>query len=275
MKRLHKKELLKIMLEYLEALVNNDISRLTLSPDIKVTDNGIVKEIASSCIWGQAKRMPYRQTFIDPETESAVFFGVLTNTTTEHVGDRAKWWLYVARLKVVNGLITEIEEIIRDQIFAHYENMPWELKPSRSFDSVLPQDEQIGKGEMIEAVESYWNAVERSIDGYQLPFHPDAIRTECGTVTTDAKNFPNSARGDFIKSQNQGWRWNVINRRYPVIDVQRGVIVSFADLRKTSSTNPKFLSCIVAEAFKIENGLIKELNAFFYAGEQSSSWEGR
>jgi len=267
-----KRELFGLMLEYLEAITTNDASRLPLSPKVKVTNNGVVSEAASSCIWGHPRRIPFRQTFVDTETDNAVFFGVVTNSTTEHVGDAANWWFYVVRIKSENGAITEIEEIIREQIFAHYEKMPWELKRNNTFSIILPEDEQVSRSELINTVEAYWNAVERSIDGFSLPVHPDAVRYECGTVTTDAKNFPNSVRGDFIKTQNKGWRWDVVNRRYPVVDVQRGVVVSFADLKMTDLTNPKFLPCIVAEAFKIECGLIKELNAFFYSGENSSDW---
>jgi hypothetical protein len=114
--------------------------------------------------------------------------------------------------------------------------------------------------------------VERSQNGFDMPFHPDAIRTECGTRTTDAKNFPNSARGDFTKVKNDGWRWRVINRRYPVLDTDRGLAISIADLGMTDQTNPNFEPCIVAEVFKIESGLIKNLNAFFYVGENRSDW---
>jgi hypothetical protein len=32
------------------------------------------------------------------------------------------------------------------------------------------------------------------------------------------------------------------------------------------------MPCIVAEAFKMECGLIKKLNAFFYVGENRSDW---
>ena len=260
------------MLEYLEAITNHDTSRLPLSPQVKVTDNGLPARIAASCIWGTPRRIPCRQTFVDPESGNVVFMGVITNTTSIHTGLKGQWWLYTVRLKVDLGQITEIEEIISDNTFAHYEENPWEIAPDSIFSHILPENEMNSCEELIAAVDSYWNGVERSIDGYAIPFHPDAVRRECGTRTTDAKNFPNSARGDFIKTNNEGWRWDVANRRYPVVDRQRGVVVSFADLKTTDLTNSKFLPCIVAEAFKIECGLIKSLNALFYAGDNNSDW---
>jgi hypothetical protein len=264
--------LLKTTLEYLEAITNNDITLLPLSPHVKITNNGIQAKIGTSNIWGLPRRIPFRQTFVDPETGSAVFFGIITNTTTIHAGFEAKWWRYVVRLKVEQSLITEIEEIIFDSIFTHYETNPWELRPNIAFNYVLPIDERSTRDELISLVDCYWNAVERSIDGFSIPFHPDAIRNECGTITTDAKNFPNSARGDFTKAKNEGWRWDVLNRRFPVVDVDRGVVVSIVDLTTTDKTNPNFLPCIVAEIFKIENGLLKNLFAFFYIGDNRSDW---
>jgi len=273
MGKISKKETLLIIgCEFLEAITSNDLSRLPLSSRIRVTENGKEVKLGAGAIWGAPRRIPCRQTFVDPQTESVVFFGVVTNTSTVHSGLPAIWWLYSARIRIENAQIVEIEEIITDHIFAHYDKKPWEITPNAAYRCVLPEDERVSREEMMAIVECYWNAVERSIDGYSLPFHPDAVRSECGTVTTDALNFPNSARGDFIKASNAGWRWDVLNRRYPIVDVERGVVVSFAELRMTENTNPDFLPCIVAEAFKIESGLIKDLNAMFYAGENQANW---
>lgn len=267
-----KMKLYEIALEYLEAITSNDIARLPLAKNVRVTENGILTSAGVGIVWGRSHRIPSRQTFVDPDTGAIVFFGVITNSSMKHTGVMDKWWLYTVRLQIENGLITEIEEIVADNIFAHYETKPWEIAPKAAFRYVLPKDEQVSREELKKAVECYWNAVERSADGYSLPFHPDAVRTECGTITTDSKNFPNSARGDFLKASNAGWRWDVLNRRYPIIDVERGVVVSFAELRMTEETNPDFLPCIVAEVFKIECGLISELNAFFYSGENRANW---
>jgi len=266
------KSLLKFALEYLEAITNNDIERLLLSPDLKVTYNGIKTTLAGSPVWGAPRRIPFRQTFADPETGSVVFFGVITNTTTRHAGFAAKWWLCAIRLKIDNNEIVEIEEIATDSIFAHFEKNFWELRPNLAFNYPLAERARSTREEMVEIVECYWRAVEGNIDSYDIPFHPDAVRSECGTITTDAKNFPNSARGDFTKVTNDGWRWDVVNRRYPVIDTDRGIVISFVDLITTGQTNPDFLPCIVAEIFKIENGLLKDIFAVFYAGENRSDW---
>ena len=268
----NKNTLLKMVLEYVEAITNNDLSRLNLSPDLKVTSNGVRSPLGSSDIWGSPRRIPFRQTFVDAETGNGIFFGVITNTTTDHVGFEAKWWRYVVRIKLEQDQIAEIEEIYFDSIFSHYETNPWEITPNPSFRFILPNDEQSGRDDLISIVNCYWDAVERNYDGFSLPFHPDAKRNECGTITTDSKNFPNSARGDFTKVINEGWRWDVVNRRFPVVDIDRGLVVSIADLSTTEKTNPKFMPCIVAEIFKIENGLIKDLFAFFYVGENQSDW---
>lgn len=267
-----KMDLLIMVQEYLEAVTNNDASNLPLSPDVRVTENGVDIQPGTGVIWGEPRRIPCRQTFVDPENDMAAFFGVITNTTSRHTGAKAQWWLTVIRLKLSDGRITEIEEIVRDDIFAHYEKHPWEITADPFFEIVLPAREQQTRCELIQIVEKYWDAVARDLSGQQVPFHPDAIRSECGTITTDGKNFPNSARGDFTKTGHEGWQWQVVNRRYPIVDVSRGLVVAFADLKTTEQTDQLFLPCIVAEVFRIECGLIKRLSAIFYVGDNSSQW---
>lgn len=272
MEKMTKARLLDIATEYLEAITDNDISRLPLSPKVKVTDNGIKTQIAKSEIWGTPRRIPYRQTFVDPETSSIVFFGTITNTSTEHAGFAAKWWFYVLRIKVENNLITEVEEIISDRIYEHFEKYPWEIAPNPVFRYVLPEDERTSREELISLINIYWDAVGRRGDPYLVPFHPDMIRNESGTVTTNSKNFPNSSRGDFTKTKNMGWQWDIINRRFPVVDEERGLVISFVDLRVTENTNPNFVNNILVEIFKIECGQLRDLLAFFYTGDNRSDW---
>jgi hypothetical protein len=267
-----KRRLLEIMTEYLEAITDNDTSRLPLAKGVKITDNGIKTKLASSEVWGTPRRIPYRQTFVDPQTGSAVFFGIVTNTNTRHAGYKAKWWFYLLRIKVENDLITEIEEITNDNIYHHYETYPWEMTPTPAFRYVLPEDERTSREEMIAIVDNYWDAVERNGDPFSVPFHPDMQRNESGTITTNTKNFPNSSRGDFTKTANKGWRWDIRKRRFPIVDVQRGLLISFVDLKCTEETNPDFVPCILAEIFKIESGHLRDLLAFFYVGDNDSDW---
>jgi hypothetical protein len=272
MNEMSRKKLLDITAEYLEAITDNDTSRLPLAKNLKVTDNGKKAKIASGDVWGTPRRIPFRQTFVDPQMGEAVFFGVVTNSTTAHGSVWEEWWYYLLRLKIEDNLIAEMEEIYFNKKPAHFTTYPWEMRPNRAFDFILPPDEQAGRAELINIVDAYWDANERSIDVTTVPFHPDMQRSELGTITTNAKNFFNSSRGDFTKEQNAGWQWEIVNRRYPIVDTQRGLVVSFVDFKNKDETNPDFSPAILAEVFKIECGHIRDLFALYCPGLDDSGW---
>jgi len=70
--------LLQVLFEYTEALTDNNVSRLAVSSGLRVTNNGSVTTLGKGDVWGPARRLPYRQTFVDPVTGAAVFYGVVT-----------------------------------------------------------------------------------------------------------------------------------------------------------------------------------------------------
>jgi hypothetical protein len=77
---------------------------------------------------------------------------------------------------------------------------------------------------MVALVDNYWDCFSglKPID--QLPVHPDAQRFEEGFRVT---NQIHSLRGDF--KYNNAFKRDVFqkNRRYPVVDPEHGVIVSY------------------------------------------------
>jgi len=74
--------LLEMLTTYTEALTDNNTSRLAVSPNVRVTGNGVVTQLGKGEVWGSVKRIPFRQALVDPVTGAAGFYGVLTNTPT-------------------------------------------------------------------------------------------------------------------------------------------------------------------------------------------------
>jgi hypothetical protein len=72
--------LLEVLTEYTEALVDNNTSRLQVSPEVRVTGNGALLKLGKGEVWGAVKRIAYRQAFVDPVTGAAVFYGVSRST---------------------------------------------------------------------------------------------------------------------------------------------------------------------------------------------------
>ena len=143
--------LLQFLTDYTEALVDNDVYRLALASGVRVTSNGTVAAPGKGEVWGPARRLPYRQAFVDPTTGAAVFYGVVTNAInasradarSDTSGAPVKWWFYVVRLKVQGRQIAEVEEISYERPAGGFGADASALHlPDRVFDPVLPQAER-------------------------------------------------------------------------------------------------------------------------------------
>lgn len=254
---------------FLEALVSGDPSAVRAREDIRCTANGVIGPLGSSPVWEGALRIPSRQTFIDTATNTAVFFGVLTNSSSRHASLTKRDWFYAVRLRIEETLVTEVEEVTFEGTWAHYPTDPSSVEMDPRFEMPVSLDAQTGREEMELAITAYCAAVERSGPASAVPFHPDARRTELGQPTTDSWNFPLTARGDF---RNEGWTWQVSNLRIPIVDVSRGVAVAIFALSLGAESHPDFSPCIVVESFKFEDGLIKRMFAVYHAGNGDDGW---
>jgi hypothetical protein len=140
--------LLQVMFEYTEAITDNDLSKVPLSPKVRATNNGTETPLGKGDIWGPARRLPYRQVFVDPVTGAAIFYGVVTmSTRPPQPGGPAletpRWWYYVARLKVEARRITEVEEIAYEPPANGFGATPSSMTlPDRIFDTVLLESER-------------------------------------------------------------------------------------------------------------------------------------
>ena len=66
-----------------------NVARLAVAPTVRVTSNGAVVDLGKGQAWGPARRLSYRQTFVDPVTGAAVFYGVVTNVIRANPTGRA------------------------------------------------------------------------------------------------------------------------------------------------------------------------------------------
>ncbi|MQA83832.1 MAG: hypothetical protein GEV03_04130 [Streptosporangiales bacterium] len=184
--------LLAVTTRYTEALIADDPSQAPAARDIRVTSNGDVTTLGDGEVWGVATRLQFRKTFVDPSTGQVVFYGTATNTPTDGA---KKWFFYTLRLRVVDRLINEVEEISWDEEFeAPASSLDF---PDRIFDSVLPPEERSSRG-------------------------------------------------------------------------QRGVVIGIA--RFGDAPGIPNSGSVVVEAFKVEDGMIRQIFAFFRGGQKESGW---
>ena len=270
-----KRELLNLAVEFTEALIHNAPEKVPVSADCKATYEGLIAPLGSGDVWGLPRRIPYRQTFADPTTNTVCFSGIVTNHISFRIITdpevRAKtfrpqrWWIYFVRLQAdETGKICEIEEIARQETAATMKVHPSEMQPPMLLETPIAEEDRSSREEMIRIASLYWDGAHKLVDPTETPFHPDAFRVEIGTRCSDAYDDPWS-----VRSQNDmpGLQWDVVKRRYPVVIESTGVVVSMVHM----VGNP---TGYVTDIFKIESGMIKYVYAFHDWLIDVVEWEG-
>ena len=258
--------LLQQLTTYTEALTDNEPGQIRTAPGVRVTANGIAQsKPGQSEVWGAIRRISYRQALVDPETGTAVFLGVLTNAPTRNA---ERWWFYALRLKVQGRLVTEIEEISFDGTLGGTPASTLRL-PERVFDVVLPAAERSTREQLFAIANSYFDAVSHEKPYAEVPWHPECQRIELGVFTVNSALQGGSCGGEF---RNPATKWLVRNRRFYVADVERGVVFAIGNFT-TPPDYPNNNGSVVFEIFKVQDGLIRHIEAFFRGnGQLHSGW---
>jgi hypothetical protein len=258
--------LLEFLQTYTEGLLDNDTSRIKVASNLRVTSNGADVALGKGEVWGLAKRMPYRQAFVDPVTGAVMFMGTVTNAPTNQ-GER--WWFYMVRLKIVARQVTEVEEISYDGMLRG--TSPSKLNQAdRIYDSVLPESERISRAELIATANKYFDVVSGYLDYHDVPWHPECSRLEDAVLTVNQPESSGSCAGEFKLPR---MKWIVKNRRIYIVDVERGVVMAVANFTSPPEY-PNNNASVLFELFKIQDGLIRHIEAMF-RGDSSmkvSTW---
>jgi len=247
--------------QYFDALAAGDAQGFPLAPGAKITLNGRVTG-PSEAVWPGAGGAVYRWDIVNER---------LGDTGTEAVvlnADGSKT-IMVVRLKVLGGAVSEVEIIRANEGDADGLWGPDTLTSVSPFLtlSIREADRDSYYG-LIAAAESYWRAFQTN--GSEL-YHPasllpDSLRFENGLQTTGLE------RGGRFVSTSEGFDQgrfstrNIWDRRYPVVDTERGIVLSIVrfgtkdGMRTDTSPNDR----LVAEFFAVKSGAIQEVHAVLF-----------
>lgn len=262
---------------YMDALTHKDPKRAPFARDVMFTENDVAMPIGEG-LWGTVSGASESGLELaDPSTGQAAWFGLVQ----EH-GAPA---YYAMRLRVKDGRIEDVETIVDRQTglpapfgdVAKYHHDP-------AFAEALPAAQQRPRERLRAVADSYFNTVELNDGVVFAPFDAECERTENGITTTKADpasigTAAGIAQGCEAQFKLGIYRINkrVRERRYPLIDEARGVVVAtgFFDHAntfdsyqttdgKTMKTALKWPNSIsLMEAFKIRDGKIYRIEAIF------------
>jgi hypothetical protein len=168
-----------VMSAYLTALAAHEPGRLPTVPGVKYTENDQPLPRGSGEWQIAGPPGKYRHVFADPESGQVA---AITTITEHGVGV-----IYVVRLKVPNGKISEVEtQISRDALgAARYEKMG---RPEDVWLEAVPRAQRISRAMLIAQTDKYYSGMERNNPrGDYSFFDKDCNRLEHATQTTNLK----------------------------------------------------------------------------------------
>jgi hypothetical protein len=236
--------------------------------------------VGNDGLWGTISGVREGEMMVaDEQTGNAAWFGIV-----EEHGNPA----YLAvRIQVEDGLITEIESVVN--------RLPDMPKPFGNPDTVthdpvwadiLPVEQRRSRERLVAVADGYFNTVELNDGDVFTLFDDDCARLENGVSTTSGStnvsgggNAANIASGCEAQFRLGIYRINkrVRDRRYPLIDEERGVVLgsgffdhantfdryTLTDGREMRTVLKWPNSITLLEAFKIRNGRIWRIEAVF------------
>jgi hypothetical protein len=283
--------------KYLSALVAHDPGQLPLARMVRFTENGQELRLGDG-LWGTATAQgKYKLYVADPEDGQVGLYGTVIEDDSPV--------LMALRLKVEYGLISEVETIVvRTGGTANFppagKTMEDKGTPRPQFLRTVPSARRMSREDLIKVANSYFTGLGGNTGRNSAPFAPTCLRWENGVQTNSNPNLRRPNNGGFNvlalsceDQQKSGFFpfvTSIRDRRFPVVDRERGLVLAFGffdhngrikDLHLTNGqTVPSPvhapLTLEISELFQIDKGKIDQVEAVLQSvpyGMRSAVWD--
>lgn len=252
---------------YMKAVVGHEPGAAGLSAGFRQTENAVVRRQGTGA-WQSVTgigRADHR--YFDPVSQQAGFFGVIEEGDHEAVA--------TVRIRIADGKISEAEWLVAREGDAGLNGFNADGSPAGNFfdpvnlaanmptDAPVPAGERLSRDELIGITNSYFDGI-TTHDGSVILAHPGCSRLENGFTVTGRPQ-PNGAASDCASGLANINVSLVAARRYPVVDVDAGVVMALAVfMRKPGTTTRRN---VFAEWFGIEDGRIRTVHSSMFYPE--------
>jgi hypothetical protein len=273
---------------YLAALADKDPARLPWSKSARTSENNVELMIGDG-LWGTISGLgDYRLRFADPTSGEVVFFGAATETGAVSP--------FVVRLKIEDGRIAESETLVRRKADEGNVMAEPKFQDKPILNEIIPEPDRLPRERLISIADGYFDTLQLNDGTLFTQFDDNCNRVENGVQTT---NNPDLAKLSFSLTLGCAEQFKLGNflfddrlraRRYPLVDVERGLVLGatfidhsgrlgtyqLTDGRVQESRYRRPHSYYLLELFKItKEGRIRQIEAVFMTVpyRMPSPWE--
>jgi len=276
--------------QYLDALVTHKPASLPLAERVKFTENGQRLEPGDG-LWNTVSALgSYKLYVADPSTGQVGFFCTIRESDTPAI--------LALRLRVVNETIADVESIVaRDEAGA--QRLEQLGRPHLAYLDAIPPAKRVTREALIKTANMYFTGLECNDGKGVYPFADDCNRLENGKQTTNnpsENDWPLDIQALGCKAQFETGFFRFVtrirDRRFVLVDQERGLVLAFVFFDHAGNIPTVMLTdgttipigvkrpftWEIAELFKIENGLIRQIEAVLCEAPYGmnsgwSSWE--
>jgi hypothetical protein len=265
-------------------MMARDVSPSLFARDCKFTENGVQLPLGKEGLWfGMSGKGTYKFYVPDIETQQVAFIGTVKEGGKSAGAPGAKpaapTTVAVAiRLKIVNGLITEAEQLaIRPEqsLFAGAaasspfpptgEAVEKMGAPNPIFREVIPEDKRRSREDLVRIGNYYFDGLQRNDGKGHYPWPGDVVRFENGMAACgldqEGKVITGACQKQFEKGGGlEGLVTRIRDRRFVAVDRERGIAFAFGFFDHDHIN----WTWQLAELFKIEGENIRRIEAVFH-----------
>ena len=268
--------------KYLDAMLAHKVSPDLFDKNVRFTENGVELPLGNEGLWyGMSGKGTYKFYVPDIETQQVAFIGTVKeggqSAGTAGAKPAAPTTVAVAiRLKIVNRLITEVEQLaIRpEQSLTGAAPAPSAFPPTgeavekmgaphKIFTEVITEAQRHSREELIRIGNYYFDGLQRNDGKGYYPFTDDAVRFENGIMACgldrEGNLIPKACKQQFEHGL-EGIVTRIRDRRFVAVDRERGIAFSFGFFDHVQIN----WTWQIAELFKIEGENIRRIEAVFH-----------
>lgn len=261
---------------YFAALAAHDASKLPVSADLKVTEDTLPAKLRTSALWQAGAVAGYRLDALDPAGGAAAANAVVSSGATRAI-------LFV-RLHVKAHRIDQMETLLVRPGEGQRSNPEGLSGTPTLYQSAIAPAQQATRDSLVGAAKAYFQGIaDAGTPGYvSPPLAPEARRIENGvTPRVPPPGSPPRPHMSIDEQLRHGFgsdKLYVSEQRFPIVDPEHGIVVAIGlmhvdrpegvalnpALQGAHSLDSPHLRQVLVEFFKIDGGLIQEIEATMF-----------